>query len=94
MREMVCLKQLKTVRVKRERSAKGTGTDWGNKRSKLSYPFARREHRRLRKQEGRGVGYCLPNRGMSLSSMRWVPKTGQRFKDDLCDDCRKIVRNE
>lgn len=23
-----------------------------------------------------------------------VPKPGQQFKDNLCDDCHKIVRNE
>jgi hypothetical protein len=23
-----------------------------------------------------------------------VPERGQRFTNDLCDDCRKIVRNE
>jgi len=23
-----------------------------------------------------------------------VPERGQRFDDNLCDDCRKIVRNE
>jgi hypothetical protein len=23
-----------------------------------------------------------------------VPERGQRFTDNLCDDCRKIVRNE
>jgi hypothetical protein len=23
-----------------------------------------------------------------------VPERGQRFTDDLCDDCRKIARNE
>ena len=24
----------------------------------------------------------------------FVPERGQRFADNLCDDCRKIVRNE
>jgi hypothetical protein len=36
----------------------------------------------------------VPGERMGLSDLRRCAEHGQQFTDDLCDDCRKIARNE
>lgn len=46
-----------------------------------------------RKKDEAWVNLCRAE-GWACRVCGSIPERGQRFPDDLCDDCRKIVRNE
>ena len=49
---------------------------------------------RHRAREGQRMDEPVPGERMGLSDLRRCAEHGQQFTDDLCDDCRKIARNE
>jgi len=40
------------------------------------------------------MGELVSRERMALSDLWGTPERGRRFTDNLCEDCRKIVRSE